>query len=63
MTRKDRDALKRCMDIAMTEPLRAEQLFLMLKDEPWEDVARFAAPLCPRPQPALAALGEPSLCR
>ena len=43
MTRKDRDALKRCMAIAMTEPSRAEQLRSMLKDQPWEKVARFAA--------------------
>ena len=43
MTRKDRDALKRCMEIAMTDPLRADQLRSKLEYESWEDVARFAA--------------------
>lgn len=40
----DRDALQRCMDIAMRDPDRAEQLKSKLDDgEDWADVADFAA--------------------
>lgn len=39
----DRDALKRCMEIAKREPGRTEQLESKLKDEPWLEVAEFAA--------------------
>jgi hypothetical protein len=42
----DRDALERCMEIANRDPLRAEQLASALKDEPWREVAEFAAYGC-----------------
>jgi hypothetical protein len=34
------------MEIAQRDPERAEQLQSMLQDEPWEDVAEFAAHVC-----------------
>jgi hypothetical protein len=41
---KDMDALRRCLELAMQEsPGRAEQVQSMLEDEPWEQVATFAA--------------------
>ena len=43
MRRNDRAALKQAMEIAQRDPLRAEQLQAKLKDEPWEEVAEFAA--------------------
>jgi hypothetical protein len=39
----DRDALTRAIDVAGKEPGRAEQLTDMLKSQPWEEVASFAA--------------------
>jgi len=42
----DRDALQRCMDIAMRDPDRADQLQTKLDDgQSWHDVARLAASL------------------
>ena len=43
MTKVDRDALKRAMILAGRDIERAEQLAAMLRDEPWHDVAAFAA--------------------
>jgi len=44
LTKVDRYALQRAMDIAAADdPGRAEQLASKLKDEPWEEVAKFAA--------------------
>jgi hypothetical protein len=42
----DRDALKRAMQIAQRDPLRAEQLQKKLEDEEWTEVAMFAAYGC-----------------
>ena len=42
----DRDALERAMQIAQRDPLRAEQLQKKLEDEPWREVAEFAAYCC-----------------
>ena len=39
----DRDALERCMKVAGRDPERAEHLTSKLKDEPWIEVAQFAA--------------------
>lgn len=39
----DLDALQRAMDLARRDPDRAGQLEEMLKDRPWDDVAKFAA--------------------
>jgi hypothetical protein len=46
MSEADVDALERAMEMARLEPGRGEQLDSKLKDEPWEDVARFAAYCC-----------------
>jgi hypothetical protein len=46
MTRNDRAALKLAMEIAQRDPKTARQLRSKLKDESWEDVARFAAYHC-----------------
>ena len=41
---KDMDALRRCLKLAMQEsPGRAKQSRSMLQDEPWHEVATFAA--------------------
>jgi hypothetical protein len=42
----DRDALERAMQIAQRDPLRAEHLASKLEDEPWIEVAEFAAYCC-----------------
>ena len=42
----DRDALERCMKIAQRDPLRTEHLRSKLEDEPWIEVAEFAAYGC-----------------
>jgi hypothetical protein len=43
----DREALERAMAIAMQrDPLSAEHLASKLKDEPWREVAEFAAYSC-----------------
>ena len=42
----DRDALQRAMEIAQRDPLRAEHLRSKLEDEPWIEVAEFAAYSC-----------------
>jgi hypothetical protein len=42
----DRDALTRAMEITMREPDRAGQLTAKLEDEPWVEVAKFAAYHC-----------------
>jgi hypothetical protein len=39
----DREALQRAMDIANRNPMRARQRAEKLTDEPWIDVAEFAA--------------------
>jgi hypothetical protein len=40
----DREALERCLAAARAEnPARAKQIDLMLADQPWEEVAVFAA--------------------
>ena len=39
----DREALRRAMRIAMTDPDRRDQLLSMLVDRPWVEVAAFAA--------------------
>jgi hypothetical protein len=47
MNRNDRDALRRAMEICRAEsPGRSRQLDAKLKDEPWEEVAKFAAQCC-----------------
>jgi hypothetical protein len=47
MNRNDRDALRRAMEICRAEsPGRSRQLDAKLKDEPWEEVAKFAAHCC-----------------
>jgi hypothetical protein len=42
----DRDALERAMQIAQRDPSRAQELQSKLKDEPWNEVAEFAAHVC-----------------
>jgi len=42
----DRAALEQAMKIAMADPDRADQLNSMLEDDPWEEVAAFAADCC-----------------
>jgi hypothetical protein len=42
----DRDALERAMQIARRDPSRAQQLQSKLIDEPWDEVAEFAAHVC-----------------
>jgi hypothetical protein len=42
----DRDALERAMDIAKRDKERAKQLQSKLRDEPWIEVAEFAAYAC-----------------
>jgi len=42
----DMDAFRRALEIASRDPLRAEQLKSKLEDEPWAQVARFAAYVC-----------------
>ena len=42
----DRAALEQAMAIAMRDPARADQLNSMLEDDPWEEVAAFAADCC-----------------
>jgi hypothetical protein len=47
MTRADREALRRALKLARAEsPGRAAQIAAKLEDEPWEDVAEFAAYCC-----------------
>jgi hypothetical protein len=47
MDKLDRAALKLAMGLACAEDReRARQIGSMLKDEPWEDVAQFAAYVC-----------------
>jgi|RhiMetdeSRZDD1v2_1073273.scaffolds.fasta_scaffold499287_2 hypothetical protein len=46
LNQADRDALERCMELAQRDSERAEQLRSMLGDQPWEEVAEFAAHLC-----------------
>ena len=47
MTRNDRRALKLAMGLCRNEsPERAQQIDAKLEDEPWEDVAEFAASCC-----------------
>lgn len=47
MTRNDRDALKLALGLLRNESVgRAEQIDSKLRDEPWEDVAEFAASCC-----------------
>jgi hypothetical protein len=43
MTPIDKDALERAMAIAQREPGRRGQLESMLEDQPWHEVAEFAA--------------------
>jgi hypothetical protein len=42
----DREALERAMKIAQRDPLRAEHLRSKLEDQPWREVAEFAAYSC-----------------
>jgi hypothetical protein len=44
----DLEALRRAMDIAMRDPPRAAQLTSQLGDQPWIEVAQFAASCCQR---------------
>src|SRR5262245_43141350 len=47
MTKKDREALNLAMDIYRAEsPVCSQHLAAKLKDESWEEVARFAASHC-----------------
>jgi hypothetical protein len=46
MKRVDRDALRRALALARAEPEYATQIAAKLKDEPWEQVAEFAAYNC-----------------
>ena len=46
MQKIDRDALKLAMAMARQDPMRARQLDDKLKNEPWEEVAQFAAYSC-----------------
>ena len=46
MKAHDRDALRRAMSIARQEIGRPEELDAKLKDEPWAEVAAFAAHVC-----------------
>src|SRR5262245_4461299 len=46
LNQTDRDALERCMEIAQRDPGRADQLQSKLRDEPWHEVAEFAAYSC-----------------
>jgi hypothetical protein len=47
MLRVDQDALRRALEMAKAEsPGRKEQLESKLAEEPWEDVASFAAYCC-----------------
>ena len=47
MTRNDRDALRLAVALARNEDIyRAKQIDAKLEDEPWEDVAEFAAWCC-----------------
>jgi hypothetical protein len=46
LNQTDRDALERCMQIARRDPSRAQQLQSKLIDEPWDEVAQFAAYCC-----------------
>jgi hypothetical protein len=44
LTDLDREALERALTVARSEsPARSKQLDAMLKDEPWEQVAKFAS--------------------
>ena len=42
----DRDALQRAMEIAQRDPLSAKHLRSKLEDQPWREVAEFAAYSC-----------------
>jgi hypothetical protein len=42
----DQDALQRAMERVRRDPERSEQLDAKLKDEPWHEVATFAAYCC-----------------
>jgi hypothetical protein len=57
----DRDALGRAMEIAMSDPDRARQLRAKLVDEPWEEVAQFAAYGCQRSALRLKPWEEPPM--
>ena len=46
MRKIDRAALVRAMEMARNDPERARQLDAKLKNEPWHEVARFAAYVC-----------------
>jgi hypothetical protein len=47
MNRVDRDALRRALVMVRAQsPGRAKQIAAMLEDQPWEDVAEFAAYSC-----------------
>jgi hypothetical protein len=46
MKKTDRDALHLAMKIAREDPARAGQLDAKLADEPWHEVAEFAATCC-----------------
>jgi hypothetical protein len=46
MKRVDREALKRALALLRSDPEYREQIANKLKDEPWEDVAHFAAYCC-----------------
>jgi hypothetical protein len=43
LTPIDIEALHRAMELARKEPVRARQLDDMLRDRPWQEVARFAS--------------------
>ena len=42
----DRDALKRCIEMARTYPRRSEQIDWKIKYDGWKDTAKFCAYLC-----------------
>jgi hypothetical protein len=46
MNRIDREALRRALALLRSEPEYREQIAAKLKDEPWQDVACFAAYCC-----------------
>jgi hypothetical protein len=46
VNRADREALKRALALLRNDPEYAGQIAAKLKDQPWEEVARFAAYCC-----------------
>ena len=58
----DLSALERSMEIARRDPLRADQLAGMLRDQPWYAVAEFASYCVQKRSLHLKVWEDPPLC-